>query len=273
MQFKNKHIKNIARAMQQQITQVLAWRSEPDVVTGKPYVSEQDGILALHFDTMSVQSEMSIDDPDELVIGYTRAMMSFLLLEPAPERIAMIGLGGGSMAKYCYRYLPQSAITVVEINADVIALRNEFAIPLDDERFSVLLGDGAQWVKEPAIQTDILIVDGFDAAGLPAQLSSQEFYDDCFASLSDNGILVVNLWGGYPNYNVYLSRIHASFSDRVVIVDAADSVNKIVLAVKNSFPISSQIRRHAKLLSFSHPVNFQAKSNKLIRALPVRTTE
>lgn len=241
-----------------------------NVEPGKPYLKEHAGILALHFDALSVQSEMSIDLPDELVIDYTRTMMSFLLLEPSPKGIAMIGLGGGSLAKYCYRYLPQTEITVVEINPDVIALRNEFAVPADNMRFQVLLGDGAEFVTDAAQQFDVLIVDGFDADGLPVQLSSQQFYNDCFASLSDNGIMVVNLWGGYPHYDEYVSRIHKSFAGCVVIIDADDSVNNIVLAVKNAeFPPSlSTIRHHAKLLCLSHPINFQVKSNKLIRALP-----
>lgn len=275
MQFKNKHVKNIAKAMQQQIDQMLAWTAGSDAAAdaGKPYLSERNGILSLHFDKFSVQSEMNIDMPDELVIGYTKAMMSFLLFDPSPARISMIGLGGGSMAKYCYRYLPHTEITVVEINPDVIAFRDEFAIPADDKRFRVLLGDGAEWVTDTACRSDVLIVDGFDADGLPEQLSCQRFYDDCFASLADNGILVVNLWGGYPHFDEYLARIHRSFSDRVVIVDADDSVNKIILAVKDSeFPPSvSTIRHHAESLCLSHPVNFKAKANKLIRSLSART--
>ncbi|MDX8400711.1 MAG: transferase [Gallionellaceae bacterium] len=267
-------MKSAIRAGQEKIEQLLAWTAIPasKVESGKPYLTEVDGILALQFDTLSVQSEMNIDMPDELVIAYTRAMMSFLLLEPTPRYIAMIGLGGGSLAKYCYRYLPQTAITVIEINPEVIALRNEFAIPADDARFDVLLGDGAQWVTETNKQPDVLMVDGFDTSGLPAQLSSQRFYDDCFAALAENGIMVVNLWGGYPQYPEYLARIRTSFADNTVIIEADGGVNNIIFAVKGvEFPPpSSTIRHHAKLLGLSHPVNFQAKSNKMIKALPIR---
>ena len=261
--------------MQQQLDQLLSLNVEYRV-KGKPYLTEKKGILALNFDGMSVQSEMCIDAPDELVIGYTRAMMSFLLIEPAPRRIAMIGLGGGSLAKYCYRHLPQAEITVVEINPDVIALRDEFAIPADDDRFRVLLDDAAEWVRSPDSQPDVLIVDGFDAAGQPEPLSSPAFYDACFDCLAEDGILVVNLWGGYPNYETYLARIHNSFADRVVVVNTDESVNMIVLAVKGGqFPPSpGSIRHHANLLAqtlectgSAHAMNFQAKANKLIRAL------
>jgi spermidine synthase len=236
----------------------------------KPYLSELNGILSLQFDEWSIQSEMSIDDTDELVIPYTRVMMSFLLIEPSPKHVAMIGLGGGSVAKYCYRYLPDAQVTAVEISADVIALRNEFAIPKDDARFSVLLADGALWVAETDSRPDVLIVDGFDADGLPAQLCSQAFYDDCYTALADNGILVVNIWKGYPRYDEYLSRLNNSFDGNKVIMDVGDDLNHIVLAVKNgAFPPSAaSIRYHANLLTQSHALNFQAKANRLIRALP-----
>ncbi len=236
----------------------------------KPYLSELNGILSLQFDEWSTQSEMSIDDTDELVIPYTRAIMSFLLLKPSPRHVAMIGLGGGSVAKYCYRYLPDAEITAIEISPDVIALRNEFAIPSDDARFRVVLGDGAGWVAETGSRPDVLIVDGFDADGLPAQLCSQPFYDNCHAALADNGILVVNIWKGYPRYDEYIARINNSFAGNKVIMDTGDDLNNIVLAVKNgTFPPSpSYIRHHANLLRQSHPLNFQAKANRLIRALP-----
>jgi spermidine synthase len=238
--------------------------------TMKPYLTESDGILSLQFDEWSTQSEMSIDGPDELIIPYTRVIMSFLLLEPSPGHVAMIGLGGGSLAKYCYRHLPGTEITAVEINPDVVALRNEFAIPADDARFRVVLGDGAEWVADTTSQPDVLIVDGFDADGLPAQLSSQRFYDDCFAALADNGIMVVNMWKDYPNYDEYLARISNSFAGNRLIVDAQDGFNHIVLAVKNTAfpPAASTIRHHAKLLCQSHPLNFQALANMLVRSLP-----
>jgi len=265
MSFDN--VKNIARAMHQQINRMLATESTSE--SGKPYVSERGGVLALNFDAMSVQSEMYLDNPDELVLAYTRALMSFLLLKPAPKRIAMIGLGGGSIAKYCYRYLPATEIIVVEISAAVIALRNEFAIPADDGRFQVVLNDGMLWVADTTFQPDVLILDGFEAGGLPQALSTQGFYDDCYAALAEGGILAVNLWGGYPHYEDYLARIDKSFAGRIVVVEPDASVNRIVLAVKNSIfpPPVSLIRQHANVLSLTHPLNFQTKCRKLINAL------
>ena len=61
-------------------------------------VSEQGGLRSLHLGSDTVQSTMRIADPIELVLSYTRAMMGFLLFHPQPRHVAMLGLGGGSLA-------------------------------------------------------------------------------------------------------------------------------------------------------------------------------
>ncbi|MEO8297733.1 MAG: transferase [Burkholderiales bacterium] len=200
----------------------------------KPFVYETLNSKALHFSISEIQSRMQITDPHALDLEYTRTMMGFLLFKPEPGHIAMIGLGGGSLAKFCYRYLPRSRIQVIEINPHVIALRNDFHVPPNDERFNVVQGDGAQFVRQRATRPDVLIVDGFDAQGQPSRLSSQRFYDDCAEMLQPDGIMVVNLYCGHPIYDRHLERIRCSFSDAVLVIDDGERSNSIVLAFKGS---------------------------------------
>src|SRR4029077_9396065 len=91
----------------------------------------------LHFNFDAVQSAMHLENPDKLSLAYTRKMMACLLFSRAPARILLLGLGGGSVAKFCYRRLPRAAVTAVEVNPDVIALREAFLIPRDNDRFRV----------------------------------------------------------------------------------------------------------------------------------------
>jgi spermidine synthase len=86
---------------------------------------------------------MLASDRDILVLSYTRTMTAFILFNSEPKRIAVIGLGGGSMPKWCYRQLPSTDITVIEINPKVVPLRDQFYIPAGDDRFRVICGDGA----------------------------------------------------------------------------------------------------------------------------------
>jgi len=165
----------------------------PRLVGTKPIVYEDGDSVTLQFRIGEIQSEMLASDPSFLVLSYTRTMMAFMLFNKEPKRIAMIGLGGGSMPKWCYHELPKGDITVFEINQMVISLREQFYIPADDDRFRVVCGDGADYVADTTDSPEVLLVDGFDIHGQPSQLCSQKFYDDCYRALGLEGLLVVNL--------------------------------------------------------------------------------
>src|SRR5512146_2271879 len=107
-------------------------------------VSEEDGVRSLHLGGDAIQSSIRLDRPDELALDYTRAMMAFLLFQPLPRAVLMIGLGGGSMARSIHQRMPATHTTVVEINAKVLAAaRSVFRFPADDERLQVDIADGA----------------------------------------------------------------------------------------------------------------------------------
>lgn len=227
----------------------------------KPFVYESLNSKALHFSINEIQSRMQIKDPHALDLEYTRTMMGFLLFNPAPRSIAMIGLGGGSLAKFCFRYLPRTRIQVVEINPHVIALREEFHVPPDDDRFTVMRGDGAQFVRLRASRPDVLMVDGFDVYGLPSRLCSQRFYDDCVEMLQPGGIMVVNLHYGHASYESHLDRIRRSFNNAVLVVNDDSMSNSIVFACKGY--ALEQIRPGA----MRRPKNFDpAAANQLLAA-------
>jgi spermidine synthase len=154
----------------------------------------------------------------------------------------MIGLGGGSLVKFCRRHLPLSNITVVENNPGVIALRREFGIPDDDDRLRVIADDGAAWLSPVSAALDVLLVDGFDRDGQPAQLCSQGFYDQCFRALRPGGLLVVNLHADHPQHEQFCRRIAASARNNAVQVLSSDKSNSVVLAGKRR-PVTVQSLR------------------------------
>lgn len=205
----------------------------------RPFIAELGSLRSLQFDGLTVQSVMSIIDPDVLALDYTRAMMGFLLFNPRPRHIVMVGLGGGSLAKYCLRTLPDTRFTAVEISPEVIALRQRFGIPPDNERFRVVCADGADYMRDSDETPDVLLVDGFVAAGLPPRLGSADFFADCRRTLAPGGVLVVNHWAGDGRYAVYAARLREAFDGRVLAVGAEDGDNRISFAVSGpSFPPS-----------------------------------
>jgi spermidine synthase len=195
----------------------------------QPHVYQDGDSVSLQFKIGEIQSQMRLSDPNLLVLSYTRAMISFLI-EKRPASIALIGLGGGSIAKWCYHNLPATDITVIEISPTVISLRDQFFIPEDNHRFRVVCADGADFVASTEDSPQVLLVDGFDMHGQPPQLCSQVFYEDCYRALAPDGLMVVNLCG--PEDQQAVDRIQRVFENRVLIIIPEDGENKVVFAGK-----------------------------------------
>jgi spermidine synthase len=175
-------------------------------------VSERDGVRSLHLGSSTVQSSMTLADPTELVLSYTRTMMGFLLFDPAPRHVAMVGLGGGSLAKFIYHRLPDARITAIEANPQVISVaRSHFHVPMDDARLRVVLGQGESWVAEPNERCDVLLVDGYDGNAQADGLSTEDFYMNARRRLEPDGLLVVNLWSSDRRLDAYLQRMERCF--------------------------------------------------------------
>lgn len=224
----------------------------------RPYILETGSERYLHFAHGNVQSAMRLDEPDALICAYTRKMMAFLLFNPNPGHIVMIGLGGGSLPKFCYRYLRNTWITVVEINADVIALRDEFSIPADDGRFRIVHDDGARYVASLAGPIDVLLIDAFDAVGIAPSLATSDFYAQAAARLTADGVLVMNLSGECSRYAIHIRRIRAVFGNNMVLVPVTASENVLLFAFKTqgALAATAELEPRAHHLQSRFPLEF-----------------
>ena len=222
-------------------------------------VSEEDGVRSLHLGGDAIQSSIRLARPDELALDYTRAMMAFLLFHPSPREVLMIGLGGGSMARYIHQRMPEARTTVVEINAKVLAAaRSMFHFPADDARLKVKIACGADYLAAQDEAADVLLVDGFDDGKQPAVLCSQAFYDAAYAALRPGGVMAVNFIVEEKKLDAYRQRIEKSFDGCVASLTAADRVNTIAFAFK----------RHPRLLSFAQ-LKQRARQLQTIHDLPL----
>jgi len=200
----------------------------------KPFLVEDGKHRAMCFTIDgSVQSEMRIDDPDALVNDYTRKMMGFLLFCPEPRRILMIGLGGGSLVKFCTRRLPSTHVTAVEIDANVIALREHFRIPPDGKDLRVVHGDGARYVADLVDVTqfpDALLVDAYDRNGISPSIAEYEFLEHSRRILRDTGVFVMNLAAHESASAMQVERVRHVFGEPVIPVTVGWGGNMVVFA-------------------------------------------
>jgi spermidine synthase len=208
---------------------------QPDYPSHDIDISEEDGIRYLHFGSEWIQGAMRIRRPWALELAYTREMMAGLLLRdaPWPRNALLIGLGAGSLTKFIWRGLPQTKITVVEINPQVpLIARQYFKLPEDDERLKIRIADGADFVIRDKKRYDLILVDGFDHNARAGVLDTLPFYLNCRARLSDNGILATNLFRGARGFTTSVGRIRDAFDARCLVFPSCDSGNAIAMAVE-----------------------------------------
>jgi spermidine synthase len=197
---------------------------------GKPSiaVSEARGVRTLHVGGEAIQSSMRLEDPYALALDYTRCMMGFLLFHPEPRSALMIGLGGGSLAKFFLRNFKKTKLRVVELDARIVAAaRDHFALPAD---FEVEIGDGAEALTPECC--DVLVVDAFEDELHVPRLASGEFYDGAFLALTEPGALVVNFMNDDPKLDLTLQRLERAFGGAVVCMPALYDPNILAFAFK-----------------------------------------
>lgn len=206
-------------------------------------VSEKAGVRYLHFSADWIQGAMRIQRPNALELAYTREMMAGLLLHetPWPKEALLIGLGAGSLAKFIYHKLPDTKITVVEIDPQVeIIARLHFKLPADPIRLRIIIGDGAEYMLKDGKKFDYILVDGFDKEGRAGVLDTLPFYQACRSRLTAQGLMAVNLLGRSRGFEASARRIAAAFDERSLIFPSCDSGNTIAFAA-GSEPVDSSL--------------------------------
>ena len=200
-------------------------------------VSDAFGIRKLHFGGDDTQSAMKVADPLELVLAYTRCAFGFLLLADAPREALLIGLGGGSIAKWIHAKMPETRLTVVELYAQVVSVAHSmFQLPPADERLQLEVGDGSAWVYQmPEASTDLIIMDAYSASGIAEPLATVDFFNACRDKLRDDGVLAVNLWGSDKRFGQYRDRLAQAFDSRIVLLPARQKGNIMAFCFKRGF--------------------------------------
>jgi spermidine synthase len=234
----------------------------------RPYVIEQQGVRSLYFTRALTQSEMRISAPYALQFAYSQRMMSFLMFAHQPRHILMLGLGGGSLLKFCRHHLPDAHLTSVEINADVLAFRDQFMVPPNDAHLRVLHGDGAAWLRDCTQPQDVVVMDAFDRDGFAVTVSTREFYLDVRDALSAQGMLVANMVGAKATRGAHLDLIADVFDGNLIVLPIVRDGNYLVFAFRDPLfePRWRWIENQAKAMQARFGLDFPGFAAELKRS-------
>ena len=199
--------------------------------------SDEGPVRHLHLDTPWVQGSMFLNDPIRLVHEYVQRMMAWLLFVPSDAvaqcKAVQLGLGAGSLSKYCFKRLGLQT-EAIEINPQVVAAcRGWFKLPTDNASMRVVLADAAQEILKPDYwgTVDALQVDLYDAEAAAPVLDSLPFYNHCKRLLTREGCMTVNLFGRASSFDRSVEKISAAFGkDAVWAFKSTREGNTVVLA-------------------------------------------
>ena len=196
-------------------------------------ITQKQNIRSLYFGNDAKQSSIDINRPHSLVLSYTRAMMSCLLFQPAPQRVLLIGLGGGSIANFFLHHYPECKIDAVEIRHDVVKLAHGYFCLPEHDNLQIYISDASHYFAHQLgrfDQYDLIMVDAFNHDGASESVQSDEFFDSCSARLNDKGIMSINLWDNQSSQTIaILDRI---FCQNILRLPVMDRGNMIILATR-----------------------------------------
>ncbi len=183
----------------------------------------------------ALESAVDVDHPLELQVAYTRTLFGALFIQPKPERVLMIGLGGAGFHRVFAEVFPDSLLQTVELDPKVFELCQTHLDFKPTARTPVTLMDGRMFVKRDKSRWDWLVLDAFRGGYVPPHLKTEEFYRECAARLTDRGVFVTNLHSGNRLYAADLKTIQKVFP-QVVLFSTENRGNVIACAVNYRAP-------------------------------------
>jgi len=165
-------------------------------VQGEVKVFENNLFRWLCFDDEQViQSCMSRKEPTKLILPYQQFMMmwSLLRVDSSPKQACLLGLGGGDIVRYLRAYFPLMDVLAVDSDPVIAKLASKyFSITPDQKHLIIEIAD-AENVIQKLHNHDLLFIDIMVKNKLPEFLLKTSFWQNCYSSLNENGIMVVNV--------------------------------------------------------------------------------
>jgi len=143
------------------------------------------------------QSYVDLDDPLRLEFDYVQRLVDVLdSVVGLGQRLRVVHVGGAGMTlpRYVAATRPSSAQIVLEPDIELTAfVRRHLPLPTRSG-IKVRGTDGRRGIAGMRNgYADLLIIDAFVGARVPADLTTAEFLSDARRVLSDHGVIIINL--------------------------------------------------------------------------------
>ncbi|GAA58863.1 hypothetical protein P20652_0722 [Pseudoalteromonas sp. BSi20652] len=192
-------------------------------------VREHDNLRWLLINN-TLQSVIDTTNPRALLLPHLQYLAVQWQTLTAPTKVLELGLGGGAIRNYLSNQYPQTEITSVEKNADIIDCYTQF---FSSNKNELLLCADAQQVLKSAQNIDWIILDLFSQIDAPRFLFEEAFYKKIYSALNNSGVLFINFLSQHESQLKQLQQLLLDvFGCNVSPQKITGYVNHIVVVTK-----------------------------------------
>jgi spermidine synthase len=201
------------------------------------------------------QSHVDLLDPTHLEFEYVRWLghvVDLMAATTAPLNVLHLGGGAWTLARYVAATRPGSRQRVVEVDVALVDFVRE-RLPAEGSGIRVRTGDAREVLGTLAADSvDLVVVDVFSGARIPAHLTTAEFVAEAARVLRPDGVYAANLADGTPLAFArgQVATVASAFAETALIgspqvLRGRRFGNFVLVGSRNPLPINDLSRRTA----------------------------
>jgi spermidine synthase len=232
------------------------------------FVYRRGSVYTLRFGArrpLVLQSQVDRSRPRRHMLEYTRLAFAGLLYKSQPEKILVLGLGGGVIPRELHHYFPEATVEVAEIDPDIPPIARRFFGFKPDEKLKVHVDDGRRFIqkqlrREAVPKYDLIVLDAFLGDYIPFHLMTREFLEEVRGVLADDGVVVANVFYTNRLCDAEMMTFLAVFK-RCQVYMGRHSSNAMLVSPGPEGPVLTpeQARHRARMVEQRHEFSFSLR--------------
>jgi len=219
-----------------------------DTSFGEAWIFEQNGQRCMSFKKPPLtilQSCIFIKNPKIVLHEYIKIFLSTLFLKDNPQKILVIGLGGGNVQSALNTLIPEAQIHTVEINPELPRLAQQYFGYGEDTHNHIFISDGVIFAQKAEANTyDLILIDVFSQNYIPPQFLTTQFLVNLKKTLAPTGIVAMNTFVDSKSFELESDLFRSTFGEYYNLVS---SNSRVMIASNGVLPTTTKIQDTAKI--------------------------
>lgn len=151
--------------------------------------------------------------------------------QPAPQRVAMVGLAAGTTAALYSEVFGAVPIDGIELDPAIVTVGERY-FDMQQPNLTIMTGDGRYELNQLEHRYDVITLDAYKVPYIPWHLTTREFFAEVRDKLTDDGVVAINVGRTSTDRRLVdaLTSTLATVFASVYAVDVPDTFNTIVYA-------------------------------------------